>query len=123
MGSFGKQFGMSASTRVAVQDFWQYMGFVSNSFIFLILGLELRHVGRAARCARATLGMSMQRAEGEVTHDLDPESIDLAVFTSVPRRICGSSVAGATMVGRACATRSRATASPLCSWERRLWTR
>jgi CPA1 family monovalent cation:H+ antiporter len=32
---------MSASTRVAVQDFWQYMGFLSNSFIFLLVGLEL----------------------------------------------------------------------------------
>lgn len=41
MGSFGKHFGMSASTRVAVQDFWQYMGFLSNSFIFLLVGLEL----------------------------------------------------------------------------------
>ncbi len=41
MGSFGKHYGMSASTRVAVQDFWQYLGFVSNSFIFLLIGLEL----------------------------------------------------------------------------------
>jgi len=41
MGSFGKQFGMSVSTRLAVQDFWQYMGFLSNSFIFLLIGLEL----------------------------------------------------------------------------------
>lgn len=41
MGSFGKQFGMSASTRLAVHDFWQYMGFISNSFIFLLIGLEL----------------------------------------------------------------------------------
>lgn len=41
MGSFGKYFGMSASTRIAVQDFWHYMGFLSNSFIFLLVGLEL----------------------------------------------------------------------------------
>lgn len=41
MGSFGKQFGMSASTRLAVQDFWQYMGFLSNSFIFLLIGINL----------------------------------------------------------------------------------
>lgn len=45
MGSFGKEFGMSASTRVAVHDFWQYMGFVSNSFIFLLVGLELEAGG------------------------------------------------------------------------------
>ena len=41
MGSFGKNFGMSASTRIAVQDFWKYMGFLANSFIFLLVGLEL----------------------------------------------------------------------------------
>lgn len=41
LGSFGKQYGMSASTRVAVQDFWEYMGFLANSFIFLLIGLEL----------------------------------------------------------------------------------
>lgn len=41
MGSFGKEVGMSASTRVAVRDFWEYMGFISNSFIFLLVGLEL----------------------------------------------------------------------------------
>ena len=41
IGSFGKSFGMSASTRVAVHDFWQYMGFLANSFIFLLVGLEL----------------------------------------------------------------------------------
>jgi len=41
IGSFGKHYGMSASTRIAVQDFWQYMGFLSNSFIFLLVGLQL----------------------------------------------------------------------------------
>jgi len=41
MGSFGSRYGMSASTRIAVVDFWEYMGFVSNSFIFLLVGLEL----------------------------------------------------------------------------------
>jgi Na+:H+ antiporter len=47
LGSFGKHYGMSASTRIAVQDFWQYMGFLSNSFIFLLIGLELEP-GRVA---------------------------------------------------------------------------
>ena len=41
MGSFGKRFGMTASTRFAVHDFWEYMGFVANSFIFQLIGLEL----------------------------------------------------------------------------------
>jgi CPA1 family monovalent cation:H+ antiporter len=31
---------MSASTRVAVVSFWEYAGFVANSIIFLLVGLE-----------------------------------------------------------------------------------
>ncbi|MGB3209446.1 MAG: Na+/H+ antiporter [Desulforhopalus sp.] len=54
MGSFGKQFGMSAATRLAVQDFWQYMGFLSNSFIFLLIGLEL-DPGALAKYAPAVM--------------------------------------------------------------------
>ncbi|MCA9551902.1 MAG: Na+/H+ antiporter [Myxococcales bacterium] len=41
MGSFGGHYGMSPATKIAVQDFWEYMGFLSNSFIFLLIGLEL----------------------------------------------------------------------------------
>lgn len=41
VGSFGSKYGMSPTTRVAVNDFWAYMGFLSNSFIFLMVGLEL----------------------------------------------------------------------------------
>ena len=38
-------------------------------------------------------------ARAEVTQYIDPEGIDLAVLTSVLRRICGGSVAGA-VIGR-----------------------
>lgn len=65
MGSFGKEFGMSASTRVAVHDFWQYMGFVSNSFIFLLVGLELDAAGlfpEAASIAWAFFAVIAARA-------------------------------------------------------------
>lgn len=41
IGSVGKHYGMSASTRVAVEDFWEYMAFLANSFIFLLVGLQL----------------------------------------------------------------------------------
>ena len=41
MGSFGREYGMSVSTRVAVEDFWEYMAFLANSFIFLLVGLKL----------------------------------------------------------------------------------
>lgn len=41
VGSVGRSYGMSASTRVAVEDFWEYMAFLANSFIFLLVGLQL----------------------------------------------------------------------------------
>ena len=41
MGSFGRHWGMSVSTRIAVEDFWEYAAFLANSFIFLLVGLEL----------------------------------------------------------------------------------
>ena len=41
VGSYGSHYGMSPTTRLAVHDFWEYMGFLSNSFIFLLIGLEL----------------------------------------------------------------------------------
>ncbi|MEM6989115.1 MAG: sodium:proton antiporter [Myxococcota bacterium] len=40
-GSVGARTGMSASTRNAVEDFWEFGGFIANSFIFLLVGLEL----------------------------------------------------------------------------------
>jgi CPA1 family monovalent cation:H+ antiporter len=40
-GSVGARRGMSASTRNAVEDFWEFAGFIANSFIFLLVGLEL----------------------------------------------------------------------------------
>jgi CPA1 family monovalent cation:H+ antiporter len=41
MGSFGSRYGMSANTRVAVGDFWEFMAFFANSFVFLLVGIEL----------------------------------------------------------------------------------
>ncbi len=41
LGSFGSSFGMSARTRVAVVDFWEFLAFFSNTFVFLLVGIEL----------------------------------------------------------------------------------
>ncbi|MCB9780507.1 MAG: cation:proton antiporter [Alphaproteobacteria bacterium] len=41
LGSFGSRFGMSVRTRIAVVDFWEFMAFFSNTFVFLLVGLEL----------------------------------------------------------------------------------
>jgi monovalent cation:H+ antiporter, CPA1 family len=40
-GSWGAQW-MSASTRTAVDSFWTYTAFLLNSFIFLLIGTEIR---------------------------------------------------------------------------------
>jgi CPA1 family monovalent cation:H+ antiporter len=40
-GNYGASAGMSPSTRVAVDVFWQYMAFALNSIVFLLIGTEV----------------------------------------------------------------------------------
>lgn len=40
-GNYGAQKGMTASVRMAVNTFWEYMGFALNSLIFLLVGLTI----------------------------------------------------------------------------------
>jgi CPA1 family monovalent cation:H+ antiporter len=40
-GNYGARVGMSASTRVAVETFWEYVAFALNSIVFLLIGLEV----------------------------------------------------------------------------------
>jgi len=44
-GNFGTKKGMSVRTRTAIQSFWEYVSFVMNSLVFLLIGLEI-HVGK-----------------------------------------------------------------------------
>ncbi len=41
-GNFGTKIGMSPTTRVAVITFWEYLAFVANSIIFILIGIELK---------------------------------------------------------------------------------
>jgi CPA1 family monovalent cation:H+ antiporter len=41
-GNYGRRLGMSPTTRVAVQTFWEYWAFALNSVVFLLVGLEIR---------------------------------------------------------------------------------
>ena len=41
LGSFGAKKGMSVRTRAAMQSFWEYVSFVMNSLVFLLIGLEI----------------------------------------------------------------------------------
>jgi Na+:H+ antiporter len=40
-GNYGARTGMSASTRVASETFWEYIVFALNSVVFLLIGLEV----------------------------------------------------------------------------------
>jgi monovalent cation:H+ antiporter, CPA1 family len=40
-GNFGAKYGMSATTRIAVESYWEYLAFVANSIVFLLIGLDL----------------------------------------------------------------------------------
>jgi CPA1 family monovalent cation:H+ antiporter len=48
LGNFGSKRGMSARTRTAMQSFWEYISFVMNSLVFLLIGLEI-HVRQLLR--------------------------------------------------------------------------
>ncbi len=41
VGNFGAKTGMSARTRTAMESFWEYVAFVMNSLVFLLIGLEV----------------------------------------------------------------------------------
>lgn len=45
IGNYGAQMGMSARTRVSVWSFWEYMAFLINSLVFLLIGIEV-HVAQ-----------------------------------------------------------------------------
>jgi len=45
VGNYGAITGMSARTRVAVWSFWEYVAFLINSLVFLLIGIEV-HVAQ-----------------------------------------------------------------------------
>ena len=40
-GNFGTKYGMSPTTKLAVTSFWEYVVFVVNSIVFILIGIEL----------------------------------------------------------------------------------
>lgn len=42
MGNYGSRASMSATTRLAVNSFWEYAAFLVNSFVFLLIGLQVK---------------------------------------------------------------------------------
>jgi monovalent cation:H+ antiporter, CPA1 family len=43
MGNYGSRTSMSPSTRLAVNAFWEYVAFATNSFVFLLIGLQIHY--------------------------------------------------------------------------------
>jgi monovalent cation:H+ antiporter, CPA1 family len=41
-GNYGASTGMSPTTRIAVESFWEYVAFALNSVVFLLIGFEVR---------------------------------------------------------------------------------
>ncbi|HUA15146.1 MAG TPA: cation:proton antiporter [Verrucomicrobiae bacterium] len=54
VGNLGSRRGMSERTRAALVSFWEYLSFVMNSLIFLLIGLEV-HIDALARSWRPIL--------------------------------------------------------------------
>ncbi len=42
-GNYAARVGMSPSTRIAVETFWEYVAFALNSIVFLLIGLEVHY--------------------------------------------------------------------------------
>lgn len=42
LGNYGSRTGMSATTRLAVNSFWEYAAFLGNSLLFLLIGLQVQ---------------------------------------------------------------------------------
>lgn len=41
LGNFGRQFGMSSRAREAIDNLWEFLAFVANSLVFLLLGVAV----------------------------------------------------------------------------------
>ena len=54
VGNFGAKKGMSTRTRTALESFWEYIAFVMNSLVFLLIGLEV-HINALAHAWRPIL--------------------------------------------------------------------
>ncbi|HEY9870705.1 MAG TPA: Na+/H+ antiporter [Candidatus Obscuribacterales bacterium] len=42
LGNYGSRTAMSATTRLAVNSFWEYAAFVVNSLVFLLIGMQVK---------------------------------------------------------------------------------
>ncbi len=55
IGNYGTRFAMSASSRVALLEFWEVLTFMANSALFLLMGLEFDIADMQGRTLAATV--------------------------------------------------------------------
>jgi CPA1 family monovalent cation:H+ antiporter len=56
-GNYGTRIAMSPTTKVAVSSFWEYAAFLVNSFVFLMIGLEVKLVNLKAAIWPVAVGV------------------------------------------------------------------
>ncbi len=57
LGNYGSRTGMSTTTRLAVNSFWEYAAFLVNSLLFLLIGLEVQTPVLLANAQMVGLGV------------------------------------------------------------------
>ncbi len=65
MGGYGKRISMSRRTRLAVDDIWEFTGYIANSLLFLLLGHQIgaaSFVGFIPAISWAVAGVLLGRA-------------------------------------------------------------
>ncbi|PCL92926.1 cation:proton antiporter [Paenibacillus lautus] len=50
-GSYGARIGMSDTTKMNINSFWDVITLIANSLIFLMIGLEIKHINFAEKWA------------------------------------------------------------------------
>ena len=63
-GNYGARVGMSPSTRIAVETFWEYVAFALNSIVFLLIGLEVHFQALLASWQRSWSPIWWSQAAG-----------------------------------------------------------
>ena len=65
-GNYGARTGMSPSTRIAVESFWEYVAFALNSIVFLLIGFEV-HIDAILHSWQAILAAYVAVTIGRAT--------------------------------------------------------
>ncbi|HEX6511432.1 MAG TPA: sodium:proton antiporter [Chloroflexota bacterium] len=48
LGNYGREVGLSERARVVVADVWDYLAFIANSMIFVLIGQQVHHINYRA---------------------------------------------------------------------------